>query len=71
MRTMKTGDLCQLAAELTLEHGPLALEYARRATWQLECEGALDRARVWHALAVLLDDIAERRIDPDIPIVFH
>lgn len=71
MRTMKTGDLCQLAAELTLEHGSLAVEYARRATWQLECEGAFDRARLWHALAVILGDIAERRIDPDIPIVFH
>lgn len=68
---MKAGDLCQLAAELALEHGPRALEYARRATWQFECEGAMDRARFWNAIAVLLDDIAAHRLDPDSPIVFH
>lgn len=68
---MRTGDLYQLATELALEHGPQALEYARRATWQFECEGAPERARLWHAIAILLDDIAEHRLDPDSPIVFH
>jgi len=68
---MKAGDLCLLAAELALEHGPLALAYARRATLQFEYEGELERARFWFAMAVLLDDIAENRLDPTSPITFH
>ena len=68
---MKPGDLCLLAAELALEHGPRALEYARRARWEFECEGAPDRAHFWHVMAVLLDDIAERRLDPEAPVTIH
>ena len=36
---MRTGDLCQLAAELATEHGADAVDYARRAVVTLECEG--------------------------------
>lgn len=68
---MRAGDLCQLAAELANEHGPLALEYARRATLQFQFEGRLDRAHFWFAMAILLDDIAEHRLDPTTPVTFH
>ena len=68
---MRAGDLCVLAAELALEHGPLALEYARRATLQFEYDGEFERARFWFAMAVLLDDIAEHRLDPTEPVTFH
>lgn len=68
---MKAGDVCQLAAELAIEHGADAREYARRATLQFQFEGKFDRALFWFSLAVLLDDIAEQRIDPSIPVTFH
>ena len=68
---MRAGDLCQLAAELAAQHGPAALEYARRATLQFQFEGNVDRAHFWFAMAVLLDDIAERRFDPHEPVTFH
>lgn len=68
---MRTGDLYQLAAELALEHGGRALEYARRAVMEFESRGVTDRARFWQAMAVLLDDIAKNRLDPDAPITIH
>lgn len=68
---MRAGDFCQIAAELALEHGSVALDYARRATLQFECEGEPERARFWFALSVLLGDIAEHRLDPCSPITFH
>ena len=68
---MRAGDLCQLAADMAIEHGPMALEYARRATLQFQFEGRLDRAHFWFAMAVLLDDIAAHRLDPNAPVTFH
>ncbi len=68
---MRAGDVCQLAAELAIEHGADAREYARRATLMFQVEGNLDRAHFWFALAILLDDIAEHRLDPHIPVTFH
>ena len=69
---MRAGDLCYLAAELVTEHGgAMALEYARRATLQFQHSGETDRAHFWFAMAVLLDDIAERRLDPSLPMTFH
>jgi len=68
---MRTGDLCQLAADLASEHGEDAVQYARNATVTLESEGAHDRARFWFALSILLDDIVTLRLDPDRPIVIH
>jgi hypothetical protein len=68
---MRTGDLCLLAAELAQEHGPRALEFARRAVVEFECGGVPDRARFWQAMVVLLNDIAENRLDPDAPITIH
>ncbi|MGN6517413.1 MAG: hypothetical protein ACTHLR_16435 [Rhizomicrobium sp.] len=68
---MRTGDLCQLAAELAHEHGIDAVDYARRAVVTLECDGEAERAQFWYALSILLDDIVTHRVDPDRPIVIH
>jgi len=68
---MRAGDLYQLAAELALEHGVRALEYARRAVVEFESSGVTDRALFWQAMVVLLGDIAEHRLDPDAPIIIH
>lgn len=68
---MRTGDLCQLAAELASEHGSDAVDYARRAVVTLECEGEGERAQFWFALSILLDDIVAQRVDPDRPVVIH
>lgn len=68
---MRTGDLCQLAADLAIEHGIAAIEFAQRATVSLELEGETERAHFWQSLSVLLDDIFAQRIDPDLPIVIH
>ncbi len=68
---MRAGDFYQIATDLALEHGPVALDYARRATLQFECEGEAERARFWFAISVLLGDIVEHRLDPHAPITFH
>jgi hypothetical protein len=68
---MRAGDLCHLAAELASEHGPAALDYARRAVVEFEAAGAMDRAQFWYVLSILLDDIMAQRLDPELPIVFH
>lgn len=68
---MSTDDLYKLAADLAIEHGDLALEYARRAVVSFDAEGARDRAAFWQILSVLLDDIMTRRLDPGAPITLH
>jgi hypothetical protein len=68
---MRTGDLCQLAADLALEHGAEATAIARQASMALEREGESERAHFWQSLSVLLDDIFAFRLDPDLPIVIH
>jgi hypothetical protein len=68
---MRTGDLRQLAADLALEHGSEAAEYARRAVITLEYQGEEERARFWFALSILLDDIITHHVDPDAPLVIH
>ena len=68
---MRTGDLCQLAADLALEHDTYAAEFAQRAIVALELEGETERAHFWQSLSVLLDDIFAQRFDPDAPIVIH
>jgi len=68
---MRAGDLCYLAGELVMEHGAMALEYARRATLQCQDRGETDRAHFWFAMTVLLDDIAENRLDPRLPLTVH
>ncbi|MBV9330431.1 MAG: hypothetical protein JOZ55_02635 [Alphaproteobacteria bacterium] len=65
------SDLCRLAADLASEHGHDALLYARRAVISFEAEGARDRAYIWFALSVLLDDIAAMRLDPALPLTIH
>jgi hypothetical protein len=68
---LNAGDLCRLAADLAAEHGHAARDYARRAVESFESEGAPDRARLWFALSVFLDDIMLRGLDPDGTIVLH
>ncbi|HEY4114533.1 MAG TPA: hypothetical protein VGM17_10785 [Rhizomicrobium sp.] len=68
---MRTGDLCELAADLALEHGACAIEFARRAVVTFVSEGKMERAGFWEALSVLLDDIVSQRLDPERPIVIH
>ena len=71
MPCMRTDDLCQLAADLALEHGADAADIARRAICSLELEGDSERAQFWEMLSVLLDDIFACRLDPNLPIVIH
>ena len=71
MPRMRTGDLCQLAADLAVEHGTAALELAQQAIFSLTLEGESERAHFWQSLSVLLDDIFAQRLDPDAPIVIH
>jgi hypothetical protein len=59
-------ELCQLAGELAAEHGVLARHYAERAYRFMEYEGDTERAAFWFALAVLVDDVIVRGVDPDI-----
>jgi hypothetical protein len=68
---MRTGDLRQLAADLALEHGSEAAEYARRAVLTLEYQGEEERAQFWFALSILLDDIITHHVDPDAPLIIH
>jgi hypothetical protein len=68
---MTTDDLYKLAADLADEHGPLALDDARRAIASFDAEGATDRAEFWQVLSVFLDDIVARRLNPAEPIVIH
>jgi hypothetical protein len=68
---MRACDLYHLAAEFAIEHGDDAPVYARRAISSFQAEGALDRARFWCLLAVLLDDIMIRHVDPDARITYH
>jgi hypothetical protein len=68
---MNASDLYRLAAELEAEHGRGALDYARRAVLSFEADGVPDRARFWHLISILLDDIVEKRLDPLGPITLH
>ncbi len=68
---LNAGDFCRLAADLAAEHGDAARDYARRAVVSFESEGASDRARIWFALSVFLDDIILRGLDPYGTIVLH
>jgi len=36
-----------------------------------EAEGENQRALFWLTLCFFLDDLAERRIDPDLPVTLH
>jgi hypothetical protein len=68
---ISAGDLCYLAAELAVEHGLVARDYARRAFVSFTAEGETERARFWFALSVILDDIALHRLDPDRTPTIH
>ena len=68
---LSTNELCRLAADFAAEHGDDAMDVARRAVLSFEAEGALDRARFWLAMCVLISDIAENRIDPLAPQTVH
>ncbi|HUO98114.1 MAG TPA: hypothetical protein VMU01_05575 [Rhizomicrobium sp.] len=63
--------LCILAAQLAREHGALARDYARRASFSLEADGDKERARFWMSLSVLVEDVVLHRIDPDHTPTIH
>lgn len=52
-------------------HGPAALDMARRASAECACDGADEPALFWYALSLFLDDIVNRRIDPERPLSIH
>jgi hypothetical protein len=68
---VRARDLYHLAAEFAIEHGDDAPVYARRAICSFRAEGELSRAHFWCLLAVLVDDIMIRHIDPDAQITYH
>jgi hypothetical protein len=68
---MGAGEICHLAWELACEHGDAALVYARRASAEFASAGADDRAAFWFMLSIFIDDIMNRRLDPERPLVFH
>ncbi len=69
--SLSADEMCRIAAEFTEEHGDQALDCARRAVYALEAEGAHDRALFWFTLCVFIDDIAARRVDPDMALTLH
>jgi len=71
MQQLSATDLCRLAADLSDEHGPDAMTFARRAVAAFEAEGADDRARFWRTMCVFLNDIYEYGLDPDRPVTLH
>ncbi len=68
---LSANDLCRLAADLADEHGPGAMDFARRAVVSFEAEGANDRARFWLTLCIFLNDIAEYGLNPNRPVTIH
>lgn len=68
---LTANDLRRLAAELVGEHGASAMTVARQALVSFEAEGAVDRARFWFTLCVILGDITEHRLDPDKTVTIH
>ncbi|MBV8798837.1 MAG: hypothetical protein JO208_03365 [Alphaproteobacteria bacterium] len=68
---MRTGDLCELAADLVLEHGTAARHLAQHAIIALASDGQSERVHFWQSLSLLLDDILARRLDPSVPLTIH
>jgi hypothetical protein len=69
MDAITANDMVRLAADLADEHGSDAVGYAHRAVLTFEAEGAVDRARFWFALWVLLTDIADHGLES--PLTLH
>ncbi|MEI9887974.1 MAG: hypothetical protein WDN08_16015 [Rhizomicrobium sp.] len=68
---LSANDMFRLAADLCEEHGPEAMDYARRAVQSFEAEGATDRARFWFTMCVFLNDIVEYGLNPDRPVTLN
>jgi hypothetical protein len=68
---MSAEETCRLAAELQEEFGDLVVVVARRTIASLEADGLEERASIWRALLAIVDDIAEKRIDPYAKIAIH
>ncbi len=66
-----TDDMFRLAADFAEEYGTEALACARRAMLVFEAEGAHDRAQFWFAVSVLIRDMAEFHLDPDVSQTIH
>ncbi len=68
---LSPDDLTRLAADLPDEHGADSRAFARRAVISVESEGRVDRARFWFTLCVLIGDIADHGLNPNLPVTIH
>ncbi len=71
MQQLGASDLYRLAATLVEEHGPEALDHARRAVIALEADGEMDRARFWLTICLFLDDLVAHRRDAEQAVTLH
>lgn len=55
-------DLRSLANYLVDRHGPIAVDYADQAVYQLEAQGEVMRADAWKALRSVVEDMVEGRM---------
>lgn len=55
-------DLRSLANYLVDRHGPIAVDYADQAVYQLEAQGEAMRADAWKALRSVVEDMVEGRM---------
>lgn len=55
-------DLRSLANYLVDRHGPVAVDYADQAVFELEAQGEVIRADAWKALKSVVEDMVEGRM---------
>ena len=55
-------DLRSLANYLVDRHGPIAVDYADQAVYELEAQGEAMRADAWKALRSVVEDMVEGRM---------
>lgn len=55
-------DLRSLANYLVDRHGPIAVDYADQAVFELEAQGEVIRADAWKALKSVVEDMVEGRM---------
>ena len=59
------NDLRSLATYLVDRHGPVAVDYANQAVYELETQGEAVRADAWKALRSVVEDMVEGRLGLD------
>lgn len=55
-------DLRSLANYLVDRHGPVAVDYADQAVYELEAQGEIIRADAWKALRSVVEDMVAGRM---------